>query len=170
MRPVQPPFTPEKLASQSLGTSPGAREERFERRFVKRAAAGMQLVAMHAMDDEEAVEPGAARAGKVGEGAVADRQRARLVDFAAAQMLEPLQGGGVDRGVGLAEGQNAAADRRIAFGEGAGAVDEILADADDNVGIGAEHRQVARLQRRELFVVVVEGVSLRSSTRPVQTT
>jgi hypothetical protein len=47
--------------------------------------------------------------------------------------------------VGLA-GQNAAADRRIAFGDTPGAVDEI-ADGDDNIGIGAQHRQVAPSRR-----------------------
>ena len=56
---------PEKLASQSLGTSAGAREEPIRAPLRRvRAAAGMQLVAMHAMDDEEAVEPGAAGAGE----------------------------------------------------------------------------------------------------------
>lgn len=43
----------------------------------------MQLVAMHPMHDEEEIEPGAAGADEIGEGAVADRQNPRRVDRAA---------------------------------------------------------------------------------------
>src|SRR5258708_6697712 len=97
---------------------------------------------MDAGGDEQAVDPDAARAGKVGPQAVADGEDAALVDDA-----EQREAGVEERGDRLAVPAHAPAERLVALRQRAGADGETPAMADDEVGIGADHRQVA-LPRR----------------------
>ena len=63
----------------------------------------------------------------------------------------------VDRAIRLAGIDHVAALGGIAVGDRAGAIDEMLAALDHDVGIGADHRQLARAHRRDDVVVVVRA-------------
>ena len=84
---------------------------------------------------------------------------ARMRSFGTGRPLHALDGGEralVDRQVRLAGIDDLAALGRIVGGQRAGAVDELVAALDHEVGIGADHRHAARQQ----------GVEQRRRSRP----
>ena len=126
-------------------------------------AGTIELAAMDAVGDEQGVEPGRGGAGEIGAQRVADRQRPRRRDRRAAQRRDPLQRRRVDRPMRLAGVDRLAAERLVELGERAGAIDELVAAMDDEIGIGADHRQPALDECRESV-----GVILRRLGRVVE--
>ena len=57
--------------------------------------------------------------------------------------LRHFDGGGIDRGIGLARHHSPRRPSRVEFGQRAGAIDEIIAALDHEVGVGAQHWKFA---------------------------
>ncbi len=113
---------------------------------------------MDAGGDEQAIDPERDRTLEVGAHRVADRQHAAMRGVAAARLRRRGHRLVVDRAIRLAGIDHVAALGGIAVRDRAGAVDQVLAALDHDVGIGADHRQLAREHRRNDLVVVVRAL------------
>ncbi len=114
----------------------------------------VQFLAVDSFGHQQAVEAHGAGAGDVGVHSVADGQHAVEIERIFARALQKPEGHAVDRRVGLAGLLDFAAQNLVAFGQGAGAIDQLVAAIDDKVGIGADHRQVFRPQGDEdIFII-----------------
>jgi len=103
-------------------------------------AKGIELLGVDGTGDEQQVGAEGRGADGVGPDAVADGEDADGIDAAAGGRIGQLEGLVIARAIGLAGHQHLAAARRIDVGHGAGAVDQLLADLDELVGVGADQR------------------------------
>ena len=78
----------------------------------------------------------------------------------AGDRSDPLQRLLVDERMGLADHDRLAAELAIALGERPGAPHQAAAALDDDVGIGADHRHVARPPGNEAVLVVVGALGV----------
>src|SRR5262245_45492199 len=112
-----------------------------------------KLSGMNAAGNQNAVEPGSAGAGDVGSQTVADGEDARTVvdpEKAEARI--------VDRTEGLAMPAHPAPRLLVPFCETSGAQMESAAAHDDEIGIGTDHREIARQGRTEERLIVLDNV------------
>src|SRR5690606_26691858 len=121
-------------------------------------AEGVELLGVDGAGDEQQVDVEARRADGVGAHGIADGEHPPPVERAAGGPFGEPQGFPVDRAIGLAGHEDAAAPCLVEIGEGAAAIDEPVAVLDHAVGIGADHRQIAREPERDALLVHVGGV------------
>src|SRR5438270_532572 len=98
---------------------------------------------MNAAGYEQAIDPETMGAGEIGAHGIADRQNPFELNRPTSPLSGKLDRALIDRPVRLAIENHLAAELAIELGDGAGTIDQPVAALDDNVGIGADQRQLA---------------------------
>ena len=113
---------------------------------------------MNAARDEQNVEPPRRRAAHVGREAVADGEHPP--GLASQRLRDDAEREIVDRRMRLAGVGHGAAKRRVIARQRPRAIDEVGPAMDDDVGIGADERQLSRRQRGEARRVILRRLAL----------
>src|SRR5579883_349533 len=108
-----------------------------------------ELLAMDAGGDEQAVDARGIGTGNIGAQAVADGEDAGTLGDA-----EQREACRIDRRKGLAVPAHLAAQRLVALRQRAGTERAMALMHDDEIGIGADHRQIARACRLQQRLVI----------------
>ncbi len=115
---------------------------------------------MDAVGDEQTVQSLVRRALDVGGYAVADAQHALARQRPAQQAFGLRQSEIIDRRIGLARHHHRTVHRGVEIGQGAAAVNQLVAPLHHPVGIGANHGQAAPGAHGQAFAIVVRRLAL----------
>src|SRR5699024_7492862 len=99
--------------------------------------------------------PGHATPGHISGNAVTGHQDSLMRDRCAGNLLKHGEAALINRSEGFAEIDDLATGLLVAFGDGAGAPEAFIPAVHDDVGIGAEKRQIPALPLRNLWRVIV---------------
>src|SRR5579859_2811228 len=113
-----------------------------------------ELLGVNAARDEQAIDAKTMRAGEVGSHGIADGEHPAERSRLAPPFGRQRHGALVDRTVRLAVENRLAAEFCVEFGDRARAIDQAVAAFDDDVGIGADQRELAfaRLEQHRAIV------------------
>src|SRR6478609_8265939 len=108
----------------------------------------LEILGVNAAGYEQAIDPEAVGACQIGARRIPDGENAVELNRMALALGGERHGALIDRPVRLAVKNHFAAKLAIEFGDGARAIDQPVAAFDDDIGIGADQRQLAlaRLQ------------------------
>ncbi len=104
----------------------------------------VQFGPMNSLGDQQAVHAHVDGAGYVGMDGVADGEDAIDGERFPPSLFEEANRHAIDRLVGFSRLFDFAAQLLVTFGQRAGAIDQLIAAIDDQIGIGANHRQIFR--------------------------